>query len=164
MTTGLTCDELLRYVESETAKWEAFFRANPSALDVPLDNVAQANSARELVKHIVAVDLRYSERLLGLPITQYEQLSSDIDAVFGAARRAHAGLRDFSNKATAADWATKLDFDTRSLGMLSATRKKIYVHTLLHGIRHWAQLAMLLRVAGYKQDWHHDFLMTDAID
>jgi uncharacterized damage-inducible protein DinB len=34
----------------------------------------------------------------------------------------------------------------------------------MHGIRHWAQLATLLRQAGYKTDWSHDLLMSDALE
>jgi uncharacterized damage-inducible protein DinB len=163
MATGLTCDELLRYVESETAKWEAFFRANPAALDVPLANVAQANSARDLVQHIVAVDLRLSERLRGVELTPFDKITTDVDTLFTTAAKAHASLRDFATVATAHDWSATLDFPKRD-GRFNASKRKVFFHTLLHGSRHWAQLAMLLRVAGYKQDWHHDFLMTDAID
>ena len=34
---------------------------------------------------------------------------------------------------------------------------------MLHGIRHWAQIATALRKAGYKQDWPHDFIFTEAV-
>jgi uncharacterized damage-inducible protein DinB len=42
-------------------------------------------------------------------------------------------------------------------------RKKIFIHALLHGVRHWAQLSTHLRQNGYKQDWMHDFLASGVI-
>ncbi len=36
-------------------------------------------------------------------------------------------------------------------------------HAVVHAIRHWAQLATLLRQQGYKTDWQHDVLFSDAI-
>jgi uncharacterized damage-inducible protein DinB len=39
--------------------------------------------------------------------------------------------------------------------------KKIFIHSLLHGVRHWAQLSTHLRQKGYRQDWMHDFIALD---
>jgi hypothetical protein len=38
------------------------------------------------------------------------------------------------------------------------------IHTLMHSIRHWAQLATELRKAGFKTDWPHDLLFSDVIE
>ena len=42
--------------------------------------------------------------------------------------------------------------------------RKIVVHLLLHGVRHWAQLATTLRQQGHATDWPHDILMSDALE
>jgi uncharacterized damage-inducible protein DinB len=56
-----------------------------------------------------------------------------------------------------------LTFPTRTAGTLTASRRKIFIHALLHGVRHWAQLAACLRQQGYKQDWQHDFIFTGVV-
>jgi len=37
------------------------------------------------------------------------------------------------------------------------------VHTLLHGQRHWAQLATLLRTAGFPAGFRGDMLLSSAM-
>ena len=62
------------------------------------------------------------------------------------------------------NWEEKLEFPTLSAGTQSATRKKILFHALLHGIRHYAQLATLVRQHGIKPDWSMDILMSEAME
>jgi uncharacterized damage-inducible protein DinB len=164
MSTPFELKDLLAYCEEESQNWRRWLAANPNALTTPLNNVALASDALELVLHIVAVDLRYSERLLDQPVTPYEQLPKDAAQLFVIHDRAFANLRKFLTSAQPDDWNIKLDFPTRTMGTLTGTRRKIFAHTLLHSVRHWAQLATMLRQAGYKQDWQHDFLFTKTFD
>ena len=163
MDPGLTLTELLGYVEGECRKWRDWLAKNPAALAVELD-IAQATNATLLIQHIVAVYLRYAERLLAEPVTPYEKLTKDAAALFAVSNIAFAKLRQYLGSATESDWNTVIEFPTRSAGTLSASKRKIFVHALVHGIGHWAQLATILRRAGYKQDWQHDFLMTDVME
>jgi uncharacterized damage-inducible protein DinB len=39
----------------------------------------------------------------------------------------------------------------------------MFAHAMLHGVRHWAQLATALREAGHGTDWGHDFLFSDVM-
>jgi uncharacterized damage-inducible protein DinB len=112
----------------------------------------------------VAVQMRYAERLLNLPTTEYETLASKSGAeLFLLGHKSLEDLRSFAVAANDPDWDGKLTFPTRSAGTLTASRRKIFIHALLHGIRHWAQLASFLRQQGYKQDWPHDFIFSSAI-
>ncbi|MCU1283705.1 MAG: DinB family protein [Acidobacteriales bacterium] len=163
MDPALRLSELLAYTEGETRKWRDWFARNPAALDVKLD-IAQATDARTLVQHIVIVDLRYAERLLGEEVTAYENVTTDAVTLFATADRAFQKLRSFLSSATEDDWKFVMEFPTPSAGTLKSSKRKMFVHTLLHSARHWAQLATALRTAGFKTDWQHDFLMTDAID
>jgi uncharacterized damage-inducible protein DinB len=162
MDPALKLSDLLAYCESESHKWQAWFIKNPASLQVKLD-IAQASSAAFLVQHIVAVDLRYAERLLGEPVTDYKDLPTDAAGLFPIHDKAFAKLRQYLGSATEEDWKTVIEFPTRSAGTLSASKKKLLVHTLLHSVRHWAQLATALRAAGFKQDWQHDFLMSEVM-
>jgi uncharacterized damage-inducible protein DinB len=164
MSTPFELKDLLAYCEEESHNWRRWFAANPAALSVPLNSVALANDALELVLHLIAVDLRYSERLLEQPITQYEEMPKEAAQLFAIHDRAFGNLRAFLSSAKPEDWAVTLEFPTRTMGTLTGTRRKIFAHTLLHSVRHWAQLATMLRQAGYKQDWQHDFLFTKTTD
>jgi uncharacterized damage-inducible protein DinB len=162
MDPALKLSELLAYAENESRLWQKWFLQNPDALDVKLD-IAQAKDARNLVVHIIAVDLRYAERLLGEPVTAYEDMPSDIKELFAIADRAFQKLKKFLDATQEEEWKQVIEFPTRSMGTLTSSKRKIFVHTLLHSTRHWAQLATALRLAGYKQHWPHDFLFTDAV-
>lgn len=160
---GLSFGELLDYCAEETNKWRDFFKANPTALELPTD-VAGAKNVREVVLHIVVVQMRYAERLLNLPITEYETLAGRTGPeLFLLGQKSLEDLRSFAVAANDPDWDGKLTFPTRTAGTLTASRRKIFIHALLHGVRHWAQLASFLRQQGYKQDWQHDFIFTNAI-
>ena len=159
----LTADELLRFCFGETQRWRDWLAANQKLLDLPID-IAQAKTVRDLVLHIVAVDLRYAERLLGEKVTDYEELpTSTLAELFSTADRAREKLETFAQTASDAEWNQVLNFPTRSAGTLSSSKRKIFIHTLLHGMRHWAQLATYLRQQGHKQPWAHDFLLSDVI-
>ena len=56
------------------------------------------------------------------------------------------------------DWNEPLEFTTRSMGPARSNRKTILFHALLHGIRHYAQLASLARQRGVKPDRPMDYL------
>lgn len=160
---GLSFGELLDYASEETNHWRDWFAKNPAALDVACD-IAGTKSVREVVLHIVVVQVRYAERLLNLPITEYAEVGSkSANELFTLAHKSAEDLRSFAVAANDADWDGTLTFPTRSAGTLTASRRKIFVHALLHGIRHWAQLATLLRQKGYAQDWPHDFIFSKVI-
>lgn len=160
---GLSFGELLDYTSEETNHWRDWFRKNPAALELACD-IAGTKTVREVVLHIVIVQARYAERLLNLPITEYEQLAGkSAEELFALANKSAEDLRSFAVAANDADWDGTLTFPTRTAGTLTASRRKIFVHALVHGVRHWAQLATFLRQEGYKQDWQHDFLFTGVL-
>jgi uncharacterized damage-inducible protein DinB len=165
---GLSFGELLDYCAEESNHWRDFFKKYPDALELPAD-IAGTKSVREIVLHIVAVQMRYAERLLNMPITEYDQLAARLaqgkpgEELFALSRKSLEDLRSFAIAANDSDWDGTLTFPTRSAGELTASRRKIFIHALLHGVRHWAQLATYLRQKGYKQDWQHDFIFSGVI-
>ena len=53
---------------------------------------------------------------------------------------------------------------TITMGKLKAPRKTImFLHALMHSIRHYAQLATLARQNGFKPDWAMDYLYMSFI-
>jgi uncharacterized damage-inducible protein DinB len=162
---ALTTHELLNYCAEENRRWHEWFQKNPDALDLPSD-IAGTKNVREVVLHILAVELRYSERLLGKdPVTDYNGLPvASVDDLFCTATTSEKNFRKFLAKADDNDWQEVLTFPTRTGGVLSASRRKIFAHALLHGVRHWGQLATFLRQQGHKQDWPHDLIFSKVME
>ena len=159
----LTFRELLDYTAAETRRWEDHFRADPEALALPYAEGATATVAG-LVRHIFAVELRHTQRLSGRPVTGYEAVpEGPADALFAAGREARALLEGYLAGATPEDLNAVLEFDTLSAGRQRASKRKLAAHVLLHGVRHWAQLASHLRAAGRPTAWGHDLLFSDAL-
>ena len=157
--------DLLAANEEEAHRWRSYFEKQPAAVLTIRSDIAKAENVRGLLLHIFAVELRYAERLMDLPVTAYEQLPTDpVDALFGVGYRARDLYRRFIAQASAAAYATVQEFPTRSAGTLKASKRKMLLHALLHSVRHWAQLAALLREHGYPTDWQHDFLMSSVME
>jgi|HubBroStandDraft_6_1064221.scaffolds.fasta_scaffold03813_2 uncharacterized damage-inducible protein DinB len=157
--------DLVAANEAETQKWRKWFDEQPAAvLDVPL-SIALAKNVREFLLHIFAVELRHAERITGLPITDYEALPTGSGAeLFGIGDRARGMYRDYLAKATDGDLATVIEFPTRTAGTVRASKRKIFAHAMLHGVRHWAQLTTALREAGYTTGWGKDFLYSPVME
>lgn len=160
---GLSFGELLDYCAEENNRWRDFFKQHPDALDLPAD-IAGTKNVREVVLHIAAVQMRYAERLLNMPIADYATLQGRSgEELFALSRKSLEDLRSFAIAANDSDWDGLLTFPTRTAGELTASRRKIFIHALLHSVRHWAQLSTYLRQKGYKQDWQHDFIFSGVI-
>lgn len=156
--------ELFDYTQAETDRWEAWFRRNPQALEQKLD-IAECPDARTLVLHILGVELIFSDLLHRRDATDFEQLPhASIDDLFAVGRRARAELQKFLDQATDEELAAPIAFHTQRFGTLPGTKRKSFVHAMVHGVRHWAQLATALRAAGLKQDWNHDILFSKALE
>ncbi len=154
---------LLAYNEEEARRWYDFFRQHPDALDVPIDVAKKAN-ARGLVNHIFAVEYRYSQRLVGEPDRPFDDFpESPLDELFNIGTEARRRLHDYLER-NSGKLDTKITFQTVSYGTLTATARKMFVHAIVHGVRHWAQLATALRQEGYAQPWQHDFIFTSAME
>jgi len=157
--------ELLQANESETARWRVWFDAQPATvLDVSL-SIALAKDVREFLLHIFAVELRYAERLKGLAVTDYQTLPTQTVAeLFGVSERARALYRDYLATVMDDDLAAVIEFPTRTAGIMRSSKRKIFLHAMLHGVRHWAQLATALREAGHPTNWGKDFLYSEVMD
>ena len=161
----ISFSELLDWNESETKKWRAWFEDQPAAvLDVPVQ-IAQTKNVREFLLHIFAVELRYAQRLNDEPMTSYEGLPTASAAdLFGIGERARAGLRAYLAEGTDEQLKSVQEFQTRTAGTLRASERKMFAHTMLHSVRHWAQLATALREAGHETKWMKDFLASEVME
>jgi uncharacterized damage-inducible protein DinB len=159
--TSLTSEELQAWVERTTQGWRQLIAKNPDVLSLPCD-VRETNSVAGLIQHIVAVELRYAQRLRGIAESAYDQIPlGSAEEMFAVHDKAMA-LLPALDAWRESDWEQKLEFTTRSAGTLQASRRVILIHLFMHSIRHYAQLATVVRQHGVKPDWAMDYLFMSA--
>jgi uncharacterized damage-inducible protein DinB len=113
--------------------------------------------------HIFAVELRYAERLLDQEVTDWESFrQTSIEDVFELGDNARAQLVQFLTTASEAELDRVLTFQTLTAGVISASKHKIASNLFLHGIRHWGQVATVVRQKGFGDQWSHDLLLSNV--
>ena len=166
MTFAFDIDILLDYTDWDRAQWHAWFRGQgASALAVGLGahNDGRIKTIGELVRHIFSAELRYVERSLQKPLTDTSTIpSDDVEAVFAFGAKSRAALRDllatFPDEGWDAPQEIKLGPTPRQV-----TPRKMIVQAVTHEMRHWAQIATLLRLEGRKTGVH-DFLFSPVLE
>lgn len=153
---ALDAEEVIAWNDRTSKEWRQLVTEHPEILMLPCD-IAGAKVAGQLFQHIVAVELRYAERLADLPVSDYAVIPFDsAEALYATHDRATALIRQLLTAAI--DWDEKIEFLTRSMGPARSTRKAVLFHSQLHSIRHYAQLSTLVRQQGFQQKWPLDYL------
>ena len=156
----LTAEEILAWNEKTAQGWRQFLTKHPELLAQPCD-IAGTKTVAELLQHVVAAQLRFAERLAGLPISEYADVPFDsVESIYATHDRAVVLFRQLL--ASDIDWTEPIEFPTRSMGPFRSDRKTVLFHALLHGVRHYAQLASLARQCGVQTDWPMDYLFMHA--
>ena len=140
---ALTAQDLIAWLEKTSTEWRQLLSNRPELLALPCD-IMGVKTVGELLQHIVAVELRYAERLADFPVSDYADIPLDsVESIYATHNRAIIILQRLL--ASGIDWDAPIEYTTRSMGQARSARKTILFHTLLHGIRHYAQLATLAR-------------------
>jgi uncharacterized damage-inducible protein DinB len=154
---SITGEDLLTWNDITAHKWRDFVTANPRLLSVPCD-IRETATVGQLLQHIVAVELRFAQRLKGLPETDYADVPYRTgDEILSTHNHALAIVRIVMADPDY-DWEKEIEFVTITAGKIKASRKSIFLHLLMHSIRHYAQLATLARQNGFRPDWPMDYL------
>ncbi|MGA7856444.1 MAG: DinB family protein [Terracidiphilus sp.] len=163
MTTGISFEELLTWNDESAQFWKAHLDAHPELLALPCD-IGGTKTVQEFVRHIWGVELRWGQRLAGLPAMAREEMpAGPLNALFELHTKANqiiGGL--LASPAASWDDPFPLDFDWIPPEKRNVSRRKVLAHTLFHSQRHWAQLATLVRVAGYASGFRGDLLLSSA--
>lgn len=161
---GVSFRELLAYTDGETERWRVWLLGQrPEVLEIRMGEGAR-ETVRDVIGHVFGVELRYAQRLLGQPVTEFEEMETGtLEALWRLHHEARRLLHAYLDRLPPGERGRALVFDTRSLGRMEASAHKVTAHLFLHGIRHWAQIATALRQAGHRQDWQHDWLLSDAV-
>jgi len=161
MPLAIPADSLILWNDQSAQHWRDFLIANPGLLKVPCD-IGRATTIAQLLQHIVAVELRYAQRLASQPESDYADVPYDSpEAIFATHTRTLEIIRTLLADPTY-DWSHEIEFQTISAGRLRASRRAILIHLLMHSIRHYAQLSTLVRTHGFKPTFPGDYLFVDA--
>lgn len=164
MTPAITLEELLAWNEEAARFWKAYLDANPLLLALSC-GIGGAATVQEFVRHIWAAELRWAQRLAGTPETAKDAIpAGPLDALFAV----HIQAGEIFGKLLAdprQDWEATYTLTSNFLPpeKRTATRRKLLGHALLHGQRHWAQLATLVRAAGFPSDFGGDLIFSFAL-
>ena len=159
---ALRYDTLLELTSTEHHRWHDWFIERPKAWAVPFATGRMATIGG-VVMHIFAVELRYAQRLLVEEVTDWEDFrQTSIEDVFELGDQARGQLVHFLTTAPEAELDRVLTFQTLTAGLVSASKYKIASNVFLHGIRHWAQVATVLRQNGFGDQWSHDMLLSSV--
>jgi uncharacterized damage-inducible protein DinB len=164
MSVGITLEELLVWNQEASAFWKAHLESNPSLLELPCGIGGTAN-VQEFVRHIWGVELRWCQRLAGLPVLGREEMpSGPLDALYDLHVRAVQIFRDLL-AGPDEGWSEPyvLQFDWIPPEARTVSRRKVAGHTLFHSQRHWAQLATLVRTAGFPSEFKGDLLFSAGL-
>jgi uncharacterized damage-inducible protein DinB len=161
MTVGVTLEELLAWNDQAAVFWKHHLDTNPALLELPCD-IGGAANVREFVRHIWLVELRWGQRLAGLHVLDTDQAPyRPLDVLFELHRQAMGIFRNLlAAPATTWEQPYTLEMDWVPPAERSVSRRKVAAHTLFHSQRHWAQLATLLRQAGFPSRFRGDFLFA----
>jgi uncharacterized damage-inducible protein DinB len=159
---ALRYQTLLEHTSTEQHRWHDWFVERPKAWAVPFATGRMA-TVGGVVTHIFAVELRYAQRLLDQEVTSWEDFrQTSIEDVFELGDHARGQLVQFLTSARESELDRVLTFPTLTAGTVSASKHKIASNVFLHGIRHWGQIATVLRQNDFADQWSHDLLLSSV--
>jgi len=99
---SLTAEDLIAWNDRTSQEWRKLLTEHPEVLALPCD-IAGADAVNKLLRHIVAVELRYAQQLSGQPLTEHADVPSDsAESLYATHDRATAIFRDLLSKPI--DW------------------------------------------------------------
>jgi uncharacterized damage-inducible protein DinB len=161
MSLTIAATDLVRWNDLTTSQWNVFLSAHPEILSLHCD-IRNSQTVAQLLQHIVAVELRYAQRLAAQPESSYADVPFHSPDALLATHTRGLDLIQTLLADVSYDWSTEIDFETISAGRLRASHTTVLLHLLFHSIRHYAQLASLVRSQGFKPDFPMDYLFTGA--
>jgi uncharacterized damage-inducible protein DinB len=159
---ALSYNTLLELTSTEHHRWRDWFVEHPKAWAVPFATGRMATIGG-VVLHIFGVELRYAQRLRDEEVTAWEEFrQTSIEEVFELGDHARGQLVHFLTTAPERKLEKVLTFQTLTAGTVTASKYKIASNIFLHDIRHWGQIATVLRQNGFSDQWPHDFLLSSV--
>ena len=159
----LTFDELLRYTGGEREKWRSWLFRHPEGMEVVVQPGGRLPTVGKVIDHIFLVERRHLQRLLREPLSATTGLTgNNAPPLFDYGASVRRELEQFVDDLDP-DVADEVrTFEVREQQWPMTSRKLLF-HILVHEIRHWAQIALAVRLAGHEPPGDHDLFFTTAI-
>ena len=159
----LTFGELVRYTNEEREKCRAWFGAHPDAMEIEVQPGGRYPTVGSLIDHIFLVERRHLQRLRRSDLDTRTGLSGKhAPPLFDYGASVRRELEHLARTLTdeAAEELRSIDVRDRKWPM---TTRKLLFHILLHEMRHWAQIALAVRLAGFEPPGDHDLFYSQAL-
>ena len=161
---NLAYAEFLRYTQEERAKWRAWFVAHPDAMETEVQPGGRHPTVGSLIDHIFLVERRHLQRLTNAPLDSRTGLSGrHAPPLFDYGASVRRELEQFASQLDEYVADEPRTFTVQSGGDFVLTPRKLLFHILLHEIRHWAQIALAVRLAGLQPPGDHDLFFSTAL-
>jgi uncharacterized damage-inducible protein DinB len=167
-TMDVTIDELLGYTDEERAKWGNWFSVHgndPLKFAMPGDVHPDIGA---LILHCFWAELFYALWMQGEMLNEdrikkeNESLVKDQAAsIFAFGSSSRIAMRGFTAGATQEDWDRVHEVEGRGVRIKGPARKLI-AHILIHEIRHFAQMAIVVHQNGLAPPGDHDILFSES--
>ena len=165
MSVTLSVDDLIAYTDWERKTWQSWLHQQGIAvlkIGAGQHGDGRFESVGDLVRHIFSAEKRYVDRLTGRPLTDASSVpNDDIEQLFHFGEESRKDLTELLETLPDKDWDVQVEFKLKN-NVVRMTPKKIVVHALMHESRHWAQIATVVRLNGYKGEFH-DFLFSPVL-
>jgi uncharacterized damage-inducible protein DinB len=163
MPLALTFDELIRYTNAEREKWRAWLVVHPEAMDLPVQPDGRHATVGKLIDHIFLVERRHLQRLMDEPVATRTGLTgNNAPPLFDYGASVRRELEQY-----AADLDDDIADQVRTFEIReqrwAITPRKLLFHILLHELRHWAQIALAVRLGGLAPPGEHDLAYSKAL-
>lgn len=163
MALTISYEELLRYTNAERDKWRSWLVLHPQAMEAPVQPGGRFPTVGKLIDHIFLVERRHLQRITGDRLSQETGLSgSNASPLFDYGASVRRELEHLARTLTdeAAEELRSIEVRDRKWPM---TTRKLLFHILLHETRHWAQIALAVRLAGFDPPGDHDLFYSQAL-
>ena len=165
MSLSLDVRDLIGYTTWQRAIWRAWFDQNgPAPLAVTTGDHGDGRFATigGLIRHIFSSELRYAQRIAGVTLTDTTVVGiDDPDALFLLGAMARTSFIGVVETLPSAEWTIPLECQLFG-SAVRVTPRKVVLHVLTHEIRHWAQVATLLRLQGWMAE-RQDLLFSPVL-
>lgn len=162
MPFPFSLDDLLAYSDWDRTRWRDWFlEKGPGPLAVSLGphSDGRFSTVGELIRHIFSAEQRYVERIRMVPLTDTSVVpAGDVEALFRFGQESRRALRELLATAPDTEWDAPREMQVGKQ-TLKVTARAMIIQTTTHELRHWAQIATLLRLAGHETG-SHDYIAS----
>ena len=164
MPITLSYNELLRYSNEERDKWRQWFSGHPEAMESPVQSAdGRLPTVGKLIDHIFLVERRHLQRLRQERLSDSTGLSAqNAPPLFDYGASVRRELESFVETLDEDEADETRTFDVQNQ-QWPMTPRKLLFHILLHEVRHWAQIALAVRNAGFEPPGQHDLFYSRAM-